>query len=94
MDTHAREDETRFRIVARRNRLVGLWAAQRLGKVGAAADEYAMEVMFAELMEPGDDDIIAKLCVDFEIYGVDVPAAEIAAMLRDMSDEAQRQLTH
>ena len=72
--------------------MVGLWAAQRLGKTGAAADEYAKEVMYADLMEPGDDDIVAKLRVDFEMYGVDIDVAEIAAKLDEMSDEAQRQL--
>ena len=92
MDMHAHRDEGQFRLAARRNRLVGLWAAQRLGKTGVAADEYAKEVMYADLMEPGDDDIIAKLRVDFEMYGVDVPVAGITAKLREMSDEAQRQL--
>jgi len=93
MDMHAHQDERLFRHVARRNRMIGLWAAQRLGKTGADAEAYAIEVMFEDLLEPGDDDVIAKLRADFAKGGVDVPVAEIAAKLREMGDEARRQVT-
>jgi hypothetical protein len=94
MDIHAHQDESRFRLVARRNRMIGLWAAQRLGKTGVDAESYAIEVMFEDLLEPGDDDIIAKIHSDFAKSGVDVPVAEIAAKLREIGDEARRQMTH
>jgi hypothetical protein len=94
MDMHAHQDESQFRLVARRNRMIGLWAAQRLGKTGADAEAYAIEVMFEDLLEPGDDDVITKLCADFAKSGVEVPVAEIAAKLREMGDEARRQVSH
>jgi hypothetical protein len=94
MDKHAHLIERQFRLAARRNRLVGLWAAQRLGKTGAAAESYAIEVMFADLMEPGDDDVILKLRADFVESGVNVTDAEIVATLHEKGDAARRQVMH
>ena len=94
MDMHAHQDERLFRHVARRNRLVCLWAAQRLGRTGADAEAYAIEVMFADLLEPGDDDVISKIRADFVARGVNVPDAEIMAKLNEMCDAARRQVTN
>ena len=94
MDKHAHLDECQFRLAARRNRLVGLWAARQLGKTGADAEGYAIEVMFADLLEAGDDDVIFKLRADFAGSGVNVTDAEIMAKLREMGNEARRQVTH
>jgi hypothetical protein len=94
MDKHAHLIERQFRLAARRNRLVGLWAAQRLGKTGVAAETYAIEVVLADLLEPGDDDVIFKLRADFVAGGVDVTATEIMAKLHEVGDAARRQVTH
>ncbi|MEI6419385.1 MAG: DUF1476 domain-containing protein [Sphingomonadales bacterium] len=76
----AHDAETRFRILARRDKLVGLWAAAKLGKAGDDADAYAKQVILSDLEKPGDDDIIAKLVADL---GVDseVIKAELASQL-------------
>ena len=57
----AHDEELKFRASARRNKLLGLWAADLLGKQGAAADEYALEVIKADLEKPGEDDLIDQV---------------------------------
>jgi hypothetical protein len=54
---HAHREETDFKTLARRNKLLGLWAAEQLGIHGDAADAYAKDVIYADLEEPGEDDI-------------------------------------
>jgi hypothetical protein len=66
----AHDEELRFKAHARRNRLVGLWAAQQLGLTGAAADAYAKEVVTADLDKPGSDGVFTKLRRDFDAKGV------------------------
>ena len=62
----AHDEELRFRATARRNKLLGLWAAQKLGKTGAEADAYAKSVVMADFEEIGDDDVVRKVLADFE----------------------------
>ncbi|MGH9695134.1 MAG: DUF1476 domain-containing protein, partial [Bryobacteraceae bacterium] len=66
----AHDEALRFKAIARRNKLIGLWAAQRIGKSGADADAYASEVVIADFHEPGDEDVIRKLVNDLEVAGV------------------------
>ncbi|GAB4384765.1 DUF1476 domain-containing protein [Albidovulum sp.] len=63
---YAHDEEMKFRAVARRNKLVGLWAAELLGKTGEAAQAYAAEVVAADLEEAGDEDVFRKLARDLE----------------------------
>lgn len=67
----ARDAELRFRAEARRNRLLGQWAAAEMGKSGAEADAYALSVVQADLEEAGDDDVFRKIRADFDAAGVD-----------------------
>jgi hypothetical protein len=60
----AHDEEMQFKAFARRNKLVGLWAAGVLGKNGAEADAYAMEVVFADFEEAGHEDVYRKLAED------------------------------
>lgn len=62
----AHDGEMRFKIVARRNKLLGLWAAGELGKTGAAADAYAKEVVAADFEEPGEEDVFRKVRGDLD----------------------------
>jgi hypothetical protein len=62
----AHDEEMRFRAQARRNKLVGLWAAEKLGLAGAAAESYAEGVVAAELESPGSDAVFRKLRGDFD----------------------------
>jgi hypothetical protein len=66
----AHDEETRFKINARRNKLLGLWAAGEMGVTGAAADSYAKEVIAADFEEAGDDDVLRKVARDFATKGV------------------------
>ncbi|PWR25643.1 DUF1476 domain-containing protein [Zavarzinia aquatilis] len=66
----AHDEDKRFRAVARRNKLLGLWAAEKLGLSGEAADAYAKEVVVADFVEAGDEDVIRKVLSDFIAKGV------------------------
>ena len=66
----AHDEELKFKATARRNKLLGLWAAEKLGLSGPAADAYAKEVILADFEEPGDDDVLRKVRKDFEAKGV------------------------
>jgi hypothetical protein len=66
----AHDEELRFKANARRNKLLGLWAAEKLGLAGADAEAYAKEVVIADLEEAGDDDVFRKIRRDFDSKGV------------------------
>ncbi len=68
----AHDEEMQFKAAARRNRLLGLWAASLLGKTGAEAEAYAMEVVQSDFAEVGHDDVIRKLVADLD-YRADEP---------------------
>jgi hypothetical protein len=86
----AHDADLRFRILARRGKLIGLWAAEKLGKDGQAAEEYAKSVLLSDLEIPGDDDIIAKLHGDLKGLGVGVN--DIRAMLAEKLAQAEAQV--
>ena len=64
------DEELKFKAVARRNRMLGLWAAQKLGLSGAQAETYAKEVVMADFEEPGDHDVFRKIRRDFDAKGI------------------------
>lgn len=66
----AHDEELRFKAMARRNKLLGLWAAGILGKSGPEAEAYAKEVVMADFEEAGDDDVLRKIAKDLQIKGV------------------------
>ncbi|MFM9977964.1 MAG: DUF1476 domain-containing protein [Sphingomonadaceae bacterium] len=88
----ARDDDMQFRITARRNKLVGLWAAEQMGLTAAEADAYAKSVVQADFEEAGDDDVVRKLIGDMTAAGITVDDAAIHAALADKTVEARRQL--
>jgi len=67
----AHDEELRFKANARRNKLLGLWAAELLGFSGEKAEEYAKEVVRADFEEPGDEDVFRKLREDFDKHNVE-----------------------
>ncbi len=83
----ARDEELRFKATARRNMMLGLWAAEKLGLTGAEAQAYAKEVVAADFEEPGDDDVFRKLRKDFDAKGV----AQSDHQLRRTMDELMEQ---
>ena len=64
------DQETQFKITARRNKLLGLWAAEHMGLGGADAEAYAKEVVIADFEEAGDDDVLRKVLGDLTDKGV------------------------
>ena len=66
----AHDEELKFKAYARRNKLLGLWAAAELGKTGADAEAYAKEVVLADFEEAGDNDVIRKVVTDLKSKGV------------------------
>ncbi|MFC2952259.1 DUF1476 domain-containing protein [Marinicaulis aureus] len=88
----AHDAELRFKAEARRNKLLGLWAAGLMGKTGDDADAYAKEVIKADFEEAGDEDVFRKLRKDFDAAGVDQSDHQIRRHMEEMMTEAVRQL--
>jgi hypothetical protein len=88
----AREQDMTFRIVARRNRLLGLWAAEKMNLTPEEADAYAKAVVQAEFEEAGDEDVVRKLYGDLVSAQVEIDETAIRAMMEDKLVEARRQL--
>jgi hypothetical protein len=80
----AHDEELKFKAEARRNKLLGLWAAEKLGLSGAAADAYAKEVVAADFEEAGDGDVARKLRTDFDAKKVAIGDAEIRKTMDDL----------
>jgi len=66
-----RDEEFKFKATARRNKLLGLWAAELLGLSDSEADAYAQEVVKSDFERPGDDDVLEKVLGDLQAKGVD-----------------------
>jgi hypothetical protein len=80
----ALDEEQKFRAEARRNRLLGLWAAEKLGITGEAATAYAREVVAADFEEAGDGDVLRKVMADFAAKNVDVTEPAIRAKMSEL----------
>ncbi|MDE0880391.1 MAG: DUF1476 domain-containing protein [Sphingomonas bacterium] len=89
---YARDEEMAFRIVARRNRLIGQWAATLMKLTPEEADAYGKSVVHADFEEAGDDDVIRKLIGDLSAAGVETSEADIRRALDEQTIEARRQL--
>ncbi len=87
----AHDQEMRFKAMARRNKLLGLWAAEKLGKSGTDADEYAKSVVLADFEEPGDEDVFRKVRGDLDASVSDSQIREqMAALLARAAEEVQK----
>jgi hypothetical protein len=84
----AHDEELRFKATARRNKLLGMWAAEKLGKSGAEAEAYAKSVVMADFEEAGDEDVIRKVRKDLEGSGVTGADAMIRTAMADLLDRA------
>ena len=89
---YALDEDTLFRIHARRNRLLGHWAAVRMGLSQAEADAYAKAVVQADFEEAGDEDVIRKVLGDLVSAGVDADEAQVRMALDEKLVEARRAL--
>ncbi|MDQ8757722.1 DUF1476 domain-containing protein [Sphingosinicella sp. LHD-64] len=87
---YARDQELQFKVVARRNRLLGQWAAKKMGLTEAEADAYARDVIRADFEEAGDDDVVRKLLGDLTSAGVEIDDGAIREQLEHKTVEARR----
>jgi hypothetical protein len=88
----AMDEDTAFRIAARRNRLLGQWAARQMDLTPEETDAYAKEVVQADFEEAGDEDVIRKVLGDLVSAGCDIDEAGVRTALEQKSVEARRQL--
>jgi hypothetical protein len=88
----AHDEQMNFRIVARRNRLVGEWAARKMGLSEEETASYAKDVVRADFEEAGDDDVIRKLVGDLTSAGVEIDESQIREALEHKLVEAKRQI--
>ena len=88
----AHDEELRFKANARRNKLLGLWAAEKLGISGDAANVYAKEVVMADFEEAGDNDVFKKLRSDFDAKGVAQSDHQIRRTMDDLMQTAINQI--
>jgi hypothetical protein len=89
---YARDEEMQFRIIARRNRLLGHWAARQMGLSEAEADAYAKDVVRADFEEAGDHDVIRKALGDLTAAGIECDEDKVQDALRNKEIEARRQI--
>jgi hypothetical protein len=88
----AHDEEMRFKAEARRNKLLGLWAAEKLGKSGAEAEAYAKTVVAADFQEAGDEDVFRKVRADFDAGKVDQSDHQIRRTMDELMAKAIEQV--
>ncbi len=88
----ARDEDMAFRVTARRNKLVGQWAAAQMKLTPEETDAYAKAVVQADFEEAGDEDVIRKVLGDLLAAGIETDEATVRRALADQTVEARRQL--
>jgi hypothetical protein len=86
------DEETAFRVTARRNRLVGQWAAEKMQLTPEETDAYAKAVVQADFEEAGDEDVVRKILGDLTAAGIEISQSDVRAALEAQMIEARRQL--
>ena len=88
----AHDEEMRFKVMARRNKLLGLWAATEMGITGAAAEAYAREVVQADFEEPGEDDVFRKVRKDFDARQIAISDHRLRGKMEELLGVAAEQV--
>ena len=88
----AHDAELEFKATARRNKLLGLWAAEKLSLSGQDAEEYAKEVVKSDFEEPGDEDVFRKVRQDFDAKGIEQSDHQIRRTMEELMDTAIEQI--
>ena len=91
-DKYKHDQDLQFRVEVRRNKLLGLWAAEMLDKTGVDAEAYAKEVVAADFEEPGDADLVRKVLGDLEAYGVDMSEPRLRKKMGEVIEIAKQQV--
>lgn len=87
-----KDQELQFKVTARRNKLLGLWAAEQIGLTGDAAVAYAKEVVLADFDAPGDDDVLRKVLQDLTNKSVEVTEHGIRREMDRFFEQAKREI--
>ena len=88
----AHDQDLKFRATARRNKLLGLWAAEKMGLLGEAAEDYAKEVVKSDFEEAGDHDVFRKIRKDFDAKQVAVSDHQIRREMDELMEKAVEQI--
>ncbi len=88
----AHDEELKFKSMARRNKLLGLWAAELLGKTGDDAEAYAKAVVMSDLEEAGDEDVYRKVRADFDAAGIDKSEHQLRSKMLELLAIAVEQI--
>ena len=86
------DQELEFKANARRNKLLGLWAAEQMSISGDAADDYAKEVVVSDFDRPGDEDVLEKVLKDFTDKGLDISASRLRKEMDGLMETARAQV--
>lgn len=86
---YALDQEQEFKAIARRNRMLGLWAAEKMGLSSESADQYAAAVVRADFEQPGDEDVFRKVAGDFKASGLSVSEGEIRSKIDELASIAR-----
>jgi hypothetical protein len=84
----AHNEELKFKAIARRNKMIGLWAAEKLGLKGTEADSYALSVVMSDFEEAGDHDVVKKIRKDFDAKGIDQSDHQITRHMEEFMARA------
>ena len=87
------DQETQFKVIARRNKLLGLWAAEKFGLSEAESEAYAKDVVIADFEEPGDEDVVRKVLGDFAAKGLTLDDKELRREMARLQEVAREQVT-
>jgi len=88
----ALDQEQEFKATARRNKMLGLWAAEKMGLSSEGAEEYARAIVRAELEQPADEDVFLKIQRDFQGSGLEVSEGEIRRKMDELGSVAREQI--
>ncbi len=89
----AHDQETLFKIGARRNKLLGQWMAEHLGMEGADAEAYAKAVIISDFEKPGDEDVFEKVWADVQSKGLSLTEEVVRKQMKDLLEVAREQVT-
>src|SRR5215510_11391461 len=91
-EKYKHDKELAFKVNARRNRLLGLWAAKELGIPAAEAEAYAKSVVMADFQKPGDDDVVEKIIDDFKNKGLEMSEHRVRKHMTELLEMARKQV--
>lgn len=89
---YALDQEQEFKATARRNKLLGLWASEKMGLSTLSADQYAAAVVRADFEQPGDEDVFRKVAGDFKGAGLTVSDSELRSKMDELESIAREQI--